>query len=60
MADRNLIVLPDESVKPILDAIDAANKSLKPSAPTLPSRSRSRRGMPLHNERLVPRMESIG
>lgn len=28
MSDRNLIVLPDESAKPILDAIDAAKTSL--------------------------------
>ncbi len=28
MSERNLIVLPDESAKPILDAIDAAQKSL--------------------------------
>ena len=28
MADRSLIVLPDESAKPILDAINAARKSL--------------------------------
>jgi phosphatidylserine/phosphatidylglycerophosphate/cardiolipin synthase-like enzyme len=29
MAERQLIVLPDESAKPILDAIDAAKKSLR-------------------------------
>jgi cardiolipin synthase A/B len=29
MAERTLIVLPDESAKPILDAIDAAKKSLR-------------------------------
>jgi len=29
MSDRSLIVLPDDSVKPIIDAIDAAKKSLR-------------------------------
>ena len=29
MSDRSLIVLPDDSVKPIIDAIDAARKSLR-------------------------------
>ena len=29
MSDRSLIVLPDESAKPILDAINAAKKSLQ-------------------------------
>jgi cardiolipin synthase A/B len=29
MSDRALIVLPDESSKPILDAINAAKKSLQ-------------------------------
>ena len=29
MSDRSLIVLPDDSVKPIIDAIDSARKSLR-------------------------------